>query len=257
MAFLNSRIASSSQPRSASSMPRELCSSESAMLSFSRAMRGTGPLYSAENRLCKLHSCADVNPSQRPGFRALPLVCTLGLLAACAPRTTVRPETEERPAPPPRADAGPASEPALPRPITLVAGGDVTLGAHYEEWVDGLRAKGQSGPGVDGWGFAEVKPLFSGADLVVVNLECPFTTRGEPIPKNFNFRARPATVQVLVDAGVRVASLANNHMMDYGPDGVVDTIATLDAAGIAHFGAGSTLAEARKPAIVEVRGLRI
>jgi len=133
----------------------------------------------------------------------------------------------------------------------------VTLGAHYEEWVDGLRAKGQSGPAVDGWGFAEVKPLFAGADLVVVNLECPFTTRGEPIPKNFNFRARPATVQVLVDAGVRVASLANNHMMDYGPDGVVDTIATLDAAGIVHFGAGRTLAEARVPAIVEAGGMKI
>jgi hypothetical protein len=39
-----------------------------------------------------------------------------------------------------------------------VAGGDVTLGAHYEEWVDGLRQKGQSGPEVDGWGFSEVKP---------------------------------------------------------------------------------------------------
>ncbi len=60
--------------------------------------------------------------------------------------------------------------------------------------MDGLRAKGQSGPTVDGWGFAEVKPLFAGADLVVVNLECPFTARGAPIPKNFNFRARPSTV---------------------------------------------------------------
>jgi poly-gamma-glutamate synthesis protein (capsule biosynthesis protein) len=198
-----------------------------------------------------------VNPSQRPGFRALSLVCTLGLLAACAPRTTVRPETEERPAASQTAATTPAPGPTPPRPITLVVGGDVTLGAHYEEWVDGLRAKGQSGPAVDGWGFAEVKPLFAGADLVVVNLECPFTSRGAPIPKNFNFRARPATVSVLVDAGVRVVSLANNHMMDYGPDGVVDTIATLDAAGIAHFGAGRTLAEARRPAIVEVGGIKI
>jgi poly-gamma-glutamate capsule biosynthesis protein CapA/YwtB (metallophosphatase superfamily) len=138
-----------------------------------------------------------------------------------------------------------------------VAGGDVTLGAHYEEWVDGLRAKGQSGPAVDGWGFAQVKPLFAGADLVVVNLECPFTARGAAIPKNFNFRARPATVQVLVEAGVRAVSLANNHLMDFGPDGVVDTLATLDAAGIAHFGAGRSLAEARRPAILQVKGVRL
>jgi len=145
----------------------------------------------------------------------------------------------------------------MPREIVVVAGGDVTLGHHYEEWVDGLRAKGVSGPAVDGYGFLQVKPLFAGADLVVVNLECPFTERGAPIPKNFNFRARLSTVQVLVEAGVKVVSLANNHLMDYGPEGVADTLATLDAAGIAHFGAGRNLAEARKPAIVEVGGLKI
>ena len=198
-----------------------------------------------------------MNPARGNDFQALALVCTLGLVAACAPRTTVRPEVETRQEPPLTVAPSPTEAPPPPGPITLVAGGDVTLGAHYEEWVDGLRAKGQSGPAVDGWGFAEVKPLFAGADLVVVNLECPFTDRGEPIPKNFNFRARPSTVQVLIDAGIRAVSLANNHLMDYGPDGVADTIATLDAAGIAHFGAGRTLAEARKPAFVEVGGLRI
>ena len=198
-----------------------------------------------------------MNPTRRNDFWSFALVCTLGALAACAPRATVRPEDVQTRTGPPLT-AAPATGEAPPAgPITLVVGGDVTLGAHYEEWVDGLRAKGQSGPAVDGWGFWEVKPLFASADLVVVNLECPFTDRGAPIPKNFNFRARPSTVQVLVDAGVRAVSLANNHLMDYGPDGVADTVATLDAAGIAHFGAGRTLAEARKPAFVEVGGIRI
>ena len=198
-----------------------------------------------------------MNLRQRSDSWTFALVCTLGAAMACAPRATVRPEEVQTRAEPPLTQTPAPAEAPPPRPITLVAGGDVTLGAHYEEWVDGLRAKGQSGPAVDGWGFAEVKPLFTGADLVVVNLECPFTARGEPIPKNFNFRARPSTVSVLVDAGVRVVSLANNHLMDYGPDGVADTIATLDGAGIAHFGAGSNLAEARRPAIVEVGGVRI
>ncbi len=197
-----------------------------------------------------------MNPARRNDFAPLALVCTLGLVAACAPRATVRPPIETRQEPPLVAVPGPGEAPP-PRPITLVAGGDVTLGAHYEEWVDGLRAKGEGGPAVDGWGFSEVKPLFAGADLVVVNLECPFTARGAPIPKNFNFRARPSTVQVLVDAGVRAVTLANNHLMDYGPEGVEDTLSTLDAAGIAHFGAGRTLAEARRPAFVEVNGLKI
>jgi Bacterial capsule synthesis protein PGA_cap len=196
-----------------------------------------------------------VNPALRERLWKVWLVSALGIAAACAPRATVRPEPETPPALPPAVAAQPEAPP--PGPVTLVAGGDVTLGAHYEEWVDGLRSKGQSGPAVDGWGFSEVQPLFAGADVVLVNLECPFTARGEPIPKNFNFRARPSTVQVLIDAGVRAVSLANNHLMDYGPDGVEDTLATLDAAGIAHFGAGRTLAEARKPAIVEVRGLKI
>ena len=103
-----------------------------------------------------------MNPARRHDFRAIGLVCTLGLFAACAPRATVRPEGEAAPTPPAQ-PPGAAVAPAPPRPITLVAAGDVTLGAHYEEWVDGLRAKGQSGPEVDGWGFAEVKPLFAGA----------------------------------------------------------------------------------------------
>src|SRR5689334_3117795 len=218
---------------------------------------GAEALYSAENRLCKLHSCADVSPVRRSDSWRFALGCMLGGVIACAPRATVRPEEVQTRAEPPLTLAPAPAEPVPPRPITLVVGGDVTLGAHYEEWVDALRAKGQSGPAVDGWGFSEVKPLFAGADLVLVNLECPFTGRGEPIPKNFNFRARPSTVSVLIDAGVRAVSLANNHLMDFGPDGVADTIATLDAAGIAHFGAGANLAEARRPAIVEVGGLKI
>ena len=198
-----------------------------------------------------------MNAARRNDFWSFALVCTLGLVVACAPRTTVRPTEVETTGQPPLTTTPAPAEPSAPRPITLVAGGDVTLGAHYEEWVDGLRAKGLSGPAVEGWGFAEVKPLFAGADLVVVNLECPFTGRGAPIPKNFNFRARPSSFQILVDAGVNVVSLANNHLMDYGPDGVADTVATLDAAGIAHFGAGRTLADARRPAIVEVGALKV
>src|SRR5262249_49333289 len=214
---------------------------------------GRQELYSAENRLRKLHSgCPPLSPSMRRSV----LVCTLALAASCAPRV-VTPPPPLVPPPESAPQGATPQAPAAPREIVMVAGGDVTLGHHYEEWVDGLRAKGNSGPEVDGYGFFQVKPLFAGADLVVVNLECPFTERGAPIPKNFNFRARPSTVQVLLDAGVKVVSLANNHLMDYGPEGVVDTVATLDGAGIAHFGAGRTLAEARRPAIVEVGGLRV
>lgn len=139
----------------------------------------------------------------------------------------------------------------------MVVGGDVTVGFHYEEWFDEQVSKGKTRDEMFAWGFAQVKPVVDGADLFVVNLECPFTDRGEKIEKNFNFRARPELVNVLLAGGVGAVSLANNHMMDYGPVGLEDTLATLDQAKIPHFGAGRNLAEARKPAIVERGGVKI
>src|SRR5437016_1637086 len=88
------------------------------------------------------------------------------------------------------------------RAITLVAGGDVTLGYHYEEYYDAQIAKGKSRDEMVDWGFARVKAVAADADLFVVNLECPFTARGEKIAKNFNFRARPELVASLLAGGV-------------------------------------------------------
>ena len=61
----------------------------------------------------------------------------------------------------------------------------------------------------------------------MVNLETAVTERGEPVPKTYNFRAPPVGVPALRSAGVDVVSLANNHGMDFGEVGLLDT---LDAA---------------------------
>jgi poly-gamma-glutamate capsule biosynthesis protein CapA/YwtB (metallophosphatase superfamily) len=140
--------------------------------------------------------------------------------------------------------------------ITLLFSGDVTLGFHYEEYVNEQIAKGAAKDEMLGWGFKKVGPVTTAADLYVANLECPFTSRGEKLPKNFNFRADPKLVAALLAGGVDVVSLANNHMMDWGEEGLYDTLSTLDAAKIVHFGAGRTLAAARAPAIVTVKGVR-
>src|SRR5690606_27047831 len=71
------------------------------------------------------------------------------------------------------------------------------------------------------------------------------------------FRARPEIMQVLADGGVDAVSLANNHLYDYGPDGVIDTLTAVRAHGIAPFGAGLDLASARAPALLERNGVRI
>ncbi len=151
------------------------------------------------------------------------------------------------------ADAGAGSNGA----ISIAFGGDVTLGYHYQEYFDDQLAKGSTREQMLAYPFAEVKSVLKSADLAVVNLECPFTERGEKIPKNFNFRARPELVTALLQGGVAAVSLANNHLVDYGAVGLSDTLQTLESARLAHFGAGNTLREARRPAIIERQGIKL
>ncbi len=141
--------------------------------------------------------------------------------------------------------------------IVVIFGGDVTLGYHYEEYFDDQLSKGRTREEMLAYPFKELNGRLRATDLAVVNLECPFTARGEKIPKNFNFRARPELVSVLLAGGVGAVSVANNHMMDYGPVGLFDTLETLDLAKLPHFGAGRTLLEARRPAIVERGGHKL
>jgi poly-gamma-glutamate capsule biosynthesis protein CapA/YwtB (metallophosphatase superfamily) len=143
------------------------------------------------------------------------------------------------------------------RDVTLLVAGDVTLGGHYQEYVDEQVRKKHAPDEAISRGFEKVGKITRQADVFLVNLECPFTERGEMVYKNFNFRARPELVEALTAGGVDVVSLANNHMMDYGNDGLADTISTLDAGGIRSFGAGSSLADARQPVIVDMKGVRV
>jgi len=148
--------------------------------------------------------------------------------------------------------------PAAPSPSVLLAvGGDTTLGANLQAHVDSQLAAGVPKEQLWPLYFAGVKSSFGAADLALVNLECPFTTRGEKLLKRFNFRARPELVEILTAGSVNVVTLANNHTMDYDAIGLDDTLATLDAAGIAHFGAGKNLEAARQPAVLERAGVRI
>jgi poly-gamma-glutamate synthesis protein (capsule biosynthesis protein) len=96
------------------------------------------------------------------------------------------------------------------------------------------------------------------ADVAMVNLENPLTssTLGKS-KKQLNFKADPESVKVLTAGGVDLVNLANNHAMDYEEPGLVETINTLNNAGIGHLGAGRDIKEARRPDIIEVKGQRI
>jgi poly-gamma-glutamate capsule biosynthesis protein CapA/YwtB (metallophosphatase superfamily) len=132
--------------------------------------------------------------------------------------------------------------------------GDTLLGGTAEEVIG---AHGADYP------LAQVRDLWRDADLAVVNHEGPLTVSAEPAgkqdtgKKRYWYKGDPASAHALAASGVRVASLANNHMCDFGCGGLDDTMAALDDAGILHCGAGSTAAAARRPVIVEAGGLRI
>jgi poly-gamma-glutamate capsule biosynthesis protein CapA/YwtB (metallophosphatase superfamily) len=92
-------------------------------------------------------------------------------------------------------------------------------------------------------------------DLVVANLECCLSDRGRRTRlirgKPFFFRGPPKATRALDAMRVRAVSAANNHALDYGPEALEDTLAHLDAAGIAHAGAGRGPDQARRAASVD------
>jgi poly-gamma-glutamate synthesis protein (capsule biosynthesis protein) len=115
-----------------------------------------------------------------------------------------------------------------------------------------LHEEGPTGLFDDG-----VVGVLAEADLVVANLECCISSRGEPADKRFVFRAPPVATEALVQLGVDVVTLANNHSLDFGVDALTDTLTSLDHAGIAQIGAGLDEGEARRAHVAEVGELRI
>jgi poly-gamma-glutamate capsule biosynthesis protein CapA/YwtB (metallophosphatase superfamily) len=105
--------------------------------------------------------------------------------------------------------------------------------------------------------FDDVMAITNAADVVFANYEMPLSTRGQPLEKLANIRADPMIAVDIGRLGLDVVSIANNHMMDYGPEAMADTIACLDEQGIAHVGAGPTIAQAAAPFVVEARGRKI
>ncbi len=130
--------------------------------------------------------------------------------------------------------------------VVLHFAGDVLLADHFEKHVNGRMQ----------YAF-EKMPWFAEADISMVNLENPITTRGRKREKAYNFRAKPRYVQVLKEGGIDIVTLANNHAYDYGRDGLIQTMHVLDSARIFYVGAGRTNVEARKPVLFRVNGLRI
>ena len=136
---------------------------------------------------------------------------------------------------------------AAPDPVTFVFGGDV----HFEGRV--LASLEGAGGSVLGGLEGAITP----EDVVVVNLETAITRSDGAASKQFTFRAPPEVLAGLLADGVDVASLANNHGMDFGREGLEDSLRASEETGLPLIGAGRDAAEAFAPWTTTIGGHRV
>lgn len=105
--------------------------------------------------------------------------------------------------------------------------------------------------------LAAIRPQLQDAHLVIGNLECPLLENGQPQMGKCCLKGSSGWAPILKDTGFHIVSLANNHLMDFGPEGLRQTMAILDQTGIAHLGAGENEFSARAPLFLEKNGQRI
>lgn len=147
-----------------------------------------------------------------------------------------------------------AKEAASPDETVLTFAGDILFDPQYAVMANLI----QRGGSIEEAFSQELLELMRGADVFAVNHEFPYTKRGEPLAdKQFTFRAEPERAAYLLDMGVDVVSLANNHAYDYGEISLLDTLDTLDALRMPYIGAGRNLKEASRPISFIINDQRI
>lgn len=104
------------------------------------------------------------------------------------------------------------------------------------------------------WGDALEELAARSPDRRIVNLETSVTTSEAAAPKGINYRMHPRNVPCLLAAGIDCGVLSNNHVLDWGVPGLLETLKTLREAGIATAGAGRDATQAAQPAALETPG---
>lgn len=150
--------------------------------------------------------------------------------------------------------------------ITLTAVGDIMLGGGVEALIKQYGAE---------YPFQHVATILKNSDITFANLESPLTDENnkavwdytkildKPIEidgKVFSSvycKSIPEAVKGLTYAGIDIVSIANNHIMDYGATGLLDTIKALSESNIKFIGAGKHINDARKPVILQVKDVKV
>jgi poly-gamma-glutamate synthesis protein (capsule biosynthesis protein) len=106
--------------------------------------------------------------------------------------------------------------------------------------------------------YGDVLPILRQGDLRIVNLECALSREASPVWKSGSvFKGRPEHINGLTAVPFDVVTLGNNHVFDYGPEAFCETLKLLGDHGIRSVGAGMNAEEARRPLVLEVKGVRI
>jgi poly-gamma-glutamate capsule biosynthesis protein CapA/YwtB (metallophosphatase superfamily) len=151
-----------------------------------------------------------------------------------------------------------AAKPLVPYPhelvrVTFAAAGDVIP----HEAVRAAAAA--AGPGEQGWEalFSDVADVFHAADFGFVNMETPVAPDHSKGSKPFMFDAPITLPQALKAIGIKIVSFANNHVMDQGWPGFIETREHLREVGLLFAGSGDTVAQQWQPALTEANGIKI
>lgn len=106
--------------------------------------------------------------------------------------------------------------------------------------------------------YGDLLPIIRLGDLNIVNVECLIGDAGEPITKSGpHLKTTKKAVESLTEANFHVGTLANNHIMDFGEDGLLHTMEYLKTRGLDLIGAGATHEEATKPYISTIKGTKV
>ncbi len=99
--------------------------------------------------------------------------------------------------------------------------------------------------------FSDIKDILNNCDLNIVNLECPLTnSSNKSIKHGPNLKSSPQVAEPIAKSGFNLVTLANNHIMDYGKEGLIETIQTCKQNNIETIGAGESLQSASQPFII-------
>lgn len=183
----------------------------------------------------------------------LAALSALALVAACTSSSTPARDwssttpTTRSSTPASRTNSSASSSGTSERPVTISFAGDVNFAKRTATRLAANPATA----------FGVATESLSKADLTMVNLETSISVGGAKYPKEYNFQAPPTALTALKDAGIDVATMANNHAADYGSAGLKQTLAAIKKSPIPLLGIGKNADAAFAPWYVTVRGTKI